>query len=74
MKESHSTYASAGLGGSVAVVLVWLCSVCHLQMPDYVAIAWASLLSAAFGRFLHAYVQSRGTQAVNPPDNSTEKT
>lgn len=54
MKESHSTYASIGVGGSIAVVLQWLWGLCNkTEMPADVSIALASLISVGVGFFLH---------------------
>lgn len=60
MNESHTTYASAGVGASGAVCLSWLVStIFHVEMPPAVAISMASLASMVTGYFLHQ-IQSKG--------------
>ena len=45
--DIHPKTASAGLSGSLTVVLVWLAGLAGLDVPEEVAAAFASIL--AFG-------------------------
>jgi len=52
--SSHTTYASVGMGGSLAVLLPWAAKAfLHVDMPPEAAVALATLLSGGFGYFLH---------------------
>lgn len=54
MNQSHTTYASVGVGGSIAVILPWLLkAITGQEMPSEVAIAFDSLFSMAIAYFLH---------------------
>lgn len=58
MNQSHTTYASVGVGGSIAVVLPWLLKIITGQeMPAEVAIAFDSLFAMGIAYFLHRVPQ-----------------
>lgn len=52
--SSHTTYASVGMGGSLAVLLPWAAKAfLHVDMPPEAAVSLATILSGVFGYFLH---------------------
>ena len=54
MNESHTTYASVGAGGALAVLLPWLLkATLKVDMPADVAVSAATLMSGVIGYFLH---------------------
>jgi uncharacterized membrane protein YfcA len=54
MNNAHTTYASVGMGSSVAGLLVWIAKAFfHVDMPAEAAVAAATILTAFFGRYLH---------------------
>lgn len=57
MNDSHTTYASVGMGGSIAVFLPWLLrSIFHVEMPPEVAVSTGTLASGVVAYFLHQVV------------------
>jgi hypothetical protein len=52
--NSHTTYASVGLGGSLAVLIPWVAKAfLHVDMPPEAAVDLSTLLSGGLGYFLH---------------------
>lgn len=57
MNDSHTTYASLGLGGSIASFLPWMVKAFfHTDMPPEVAVSAGTLISGVVGYFLHQVV------------------
>ena len=53
MNPAAHTATSAGIGGAVMVVFVWLFGLWHVAIPGDVAAAMSTLLAAVIGWFLH---------------------
>lgn len=54
MNSSHTTYASVGIGGALAIVLPWLLqAMFHVPVPADVAVALGTLSSGVSGYFFH---------------------
>lgn len=47
--------SGAGLGGSLAIVLVWILSLCGVQVPDAVGQALATIMAVVVG-FIASYL------------------
>lgn len=52
--KAHTTYASAGMGGALVVVLAWGLKVAfNLDMPSEVAASLGVVLTGVLGYFFH---------------------
>ncbi len=60
---TNGTMAASGMGGMLAIVLVWLLGLFHVEMPMEVAIALASVLIGAFGFIVHSLPPERVREA-----------
>ena len=67
MHPASTTAASGGLSAAAVVILMWLLSLVHIEMPADVAAAFGIVITAGIGYVMHTRIAAKDASGAVAP-------